>query len=127
MMAQTFYDGVMTDELDSTFELLRKLNSSRLVGDEMPNMMVKEDMNLPYKNLLNKYSEVTYKYNELSRLYNESLREQKEVLEKCIRYQDEIMELQDKYSKLQEQYIKLTHYVFGNDSDNEEINKIKIA
>lgn len=77
--------------------------------------------------LQTKYAELLDQYIVLSDEYNKSMRDQKEALEKCIRYQDEIMKLQDEYAKLQEEYIKLTHYVFGNDSDNEEINKIKIV
>ena len=77
--------------------------------------------------LQTKYAELLNQYMVLSDEYHQSLIDQKEALEKCIKYQNDIMELQDKYSKLQDEYIKLTHYVFDDDNNNEEINKIKIG
>ena len=95
-----------------------------------PNKLNMKCIPKPYTQIADlqyKFAKLFNDYRVLNDNYNEAIRKQKDALEKCIHYQNEIMELQDKYSKLQEEYIKLTHYVFGNDSDNEEINKIKIA
>ena len=76
--------------------------------------------------LRNKYLELSNKYTMLCDEYNKSIKGQTEVLKKCIQYQNDIIELQDKYSKLQDEYIKLLPYAINNDSDNENIDKIKI-
>lgn len=110
------------EELDSSYELLNLLNTPN-----KSNMGYIPRLDPQIADLQNKYAKLLNDYMVLSDNYNKSMRDQKEALEKCIKYQNDIMELQNKYSKLQEEYIKLTHYVFGDDSDSEEINKIKIV
>lgn len=113
---------VPLDEFDSTYELLNLLNRPN-----KQNMGYIPKLDPQITDLQNKYAELLNKYIVLSDEYKQSIRDQKEALEKCIKYQNDITELQNKYSKLQEEYIKLTHYVFNDDSESEEVNKIKIV